>query len=314
MSLSLVAALSALGTLCAAEQQALYQAADEIEAKYVFEDKAHFIADSVRADVALAREAKKCEDKDAFVARVSEYLREISDDPHFKVRTAKEVKADTTEKDRLAAAPTKNFGLPHVQILKGNTGYIRIDHFYGLDLAQKRYQAAMMMVADTKGLIIDLRGNEGGAWDTAWPLQWTFMDPGMDSPLAIATQSGPRLLREPDVKWDHYGLKRPVMILIDEHTSAQAEEVAHTLQSVGRAWVIGETSNGKARMNSHPIQLGKNYILYVPEKRPVSTKTGGNWESDGVKPDVETLPNEALSKALSLMTDKKKKKKPESQA
>jgi len=86
-------------------------------------------------------------------------------------------------------------------------------------------------------------------------------------------------------------------VLTSSATFSGGEELAYDLQQLGRATVIGETTGGGA----HP-RIGRrmhpHLELTVPTGRPVSPKSGTNWEGVGVIPDIPVAAAQALDVAL----------------
>jgi C-terminal peptidase prc len=96
--------------------------------------------------------------------------------------------------------------------------------------------------AGARALVLDLRGNPGGALQSALEAAGLFLRPG--APLVRLLRPGrpPELLRaEGSGRWQ--GL--PLVALIDNQTASAAEVLAATLQDARRAPVVGEQSFGK---------------------------------------------------------------------
>jgi hypothetical protein len=58
-----------------------------------------------------------------------------------------------------ADARSNGAGVREVRVLEGNIGYLRLSTFYPLDLARPKLAAAFTLLADTDGLVLDLRQN-----------------------------------------------------------------------------------------------------------------------------------------------------------
>ncbi|MEM9495229.1 MAG: S41 family peptidase [Pseudomonadota bacterium] len=301
--LTIAVAVFALTSLCAAERDVVNEAADMIETRYVLEETAAQTATALRAMSSEATAAKKCAPPADFAAAFTKDLRKASGDGHFYIEHT------TGEKDDWLATWRESgrrnaYGVTRVEIFKGNIGYIRIESFHELENAFPRYAAAFELIADTNGLILDLRGNGGGSPQTAWPMQWTFLEPGSPSLLKIESRAELGAEREEaPVLWKRYGRERPLAILIDDRTFSAPEAIAYSLQSVKRATVIGEPSAGGAHMLDDGAVIGGRFKLYIPTSRPVSTITGGNWEGVGVTPDIAASKENALETALDFMRE-----------
>ena len=84
-----------------------------------------------------------------------------------------------------------------------------------------------------------------------------------------------------------------LFILISSRTFSAAEAFAYDLQQIKRATIVGETSKGGA----HPIDvvIVKDDILcQIPIGYSENPITKTNWESVGVKPDIEVDSKKAL--------------------
>ena len=295
-------AFMSVTSLCEAERGVYEEAADRIEAAYVLEAEARRIAEALRDGAASAAPRRECQPKEEFASLFTMDLRALSGDGHFYLEAMKEESGDDWVEEWRASAPGRGYGVERVQVFDGNIGYIRIGSFFELEPAFARYSAAFELVSDTDALILDLHVNHGGSAQTAWPTQWTFLEPGAPTPMRIESRIEPSLLREePPVLWKRYGAERPLVVLISKNTYSAPEAVAHTLQATGRATIIGEASGGGAHMLDAGKDLKAGFTLYTPTSRPVSTVTGGNWEGDGVAPDIQASSAEALDTALSYL-------------
>ncbi|WP_299439431.1 S41 family peptidase [uncultured Rhodospira sp.] len=100
---------------------------------------------------------------------------------------------------------------------------------------------------DTRGLIIDMRGNPGGLLDQSVTVADLFLDEG-----TIVSTRG----RHPEAR-QYYSATRgdiagglPIVVLMDGESASAAEIVAAALQDGGRAVVIGTTSYGKGTVQT----------------------------------------------------------------
>jgi len=92
-------------------------------------------------------------------------------------------------------------------------------------------------------------------------------------------------------------------VLTSKRTFSGAEEFAYNLKNLKRATIVGETTGGGA----HPgggFRVHEHFRMFVPTGRAINPITKTNWEGTGVKPDVETPADQALTVAR-LMALKK---------
>ncbi len=301
--LSLYANLAAV-PMCDSERKTLIEVAEIVEQKYVIEEKAIMTAEVLRKYAGAENLESSCSPKDEFSSFINSILRDTSADRHFYF----EAISNNDDGDWIAnwinAGKENGYGVRRVEILEGNIGLIKISSFYELELAFERISAAFDVTSDTSGLILDFRGNGGGSLETERPLLWTFLDPQSESPLlTYSRDGGTKVTEKPPVLWKHYGTDRPLVILVDRHTFSAPEAIAYILQSVDRATIIGERTGGGAHMLGEGVDVFGGYKLHTPETRPLSTKTGANWEVVGVTPDIETTSTQALSFALKSIRD-----------
>ncbi|HJS14793.1 MAG TPA: S41 family peptidase, partial [Rheinheimera sp.] len=74
---------------------------------------------------------------------------------------------------------------------------------------------------------------------------------------------------------------------------------SYTLQQLGRAVVIGETSAGLAHYTG-AAQVNDWLFVRIPMYRPVNPVTGTNFEGVGVEPNITVSSEMALYTALRL--------------
>ncbi|HYG11930.1 MAG TPA: S41 family peptidase [Pyrinomonadaceae bacterium] len=190
-----------------------------------------------------------------------------------------------------------NAGIEKVERLEGNIGLLEFSLFERLPLAADKVSEAMNKLADTDALIIDLRGNGGGASGTIRFLMSYFFDKPVHlndyyDRIEDRTESVYTLA---DVPGKRYGDK-PVYILTSGRTFSAAESISYSLKNLKRATIVGETTGGGA----HPItprRLNEHFSVAVPTARYISPVTKTNWEGVGVEPDVKVPARHALKVA-----------------
>ncbi|MDV3348516.1 peptidase [Leptolyngbyaceae cyanobacterium CCMR0082] len=204
----------------------------------------------------------------------------------------------------------RNFDINQVERLSGNLGFLQLYGFEPPEFAGETLAAAMAFVANTDGLIIDLRYNRGGS-------------PGMVALLCSYLLPAYPAVHLSDVHWPseqrtqqswtsaYVGgpryLDRSVYVLTGPETATAAEEFAYTLKQLDRITLIGETTAGKANPGAGQ-RLHDHFWMFLPTGQVLSPITGRNWEGSGVLPDFK-VPIELAMKVAHYMglTDLSKK-------
>jgi len=180
-----------------------------------------------------------------------------------------------------------NFGIRQVERLDGNVGYLDVRRVAVPANAGPAIGAAMELVAGTYALIIDLRHNGGGAPEGVvfWCSYLLDERPTHLNDIFHADTGETRQFWAlPYVPGTRY-LDRPVFVLTSGRTFSGGEDFAYTLQALGRATVVGETTGGGAHpTRGFPISAAVH--IGIPFARSVNPVTGTNWQGTGVVPDV----------------------------
>ncbi|MBH1736981.1 S41 family peptidase [Stenotrophomonas maltophilia] len=272
-----------LATACPAQDAVLQAAASAVQAQYLDEAEAARIADALRSWSAQQRYADSCSDPAAFSARLNQDLDMF--DGHFHVER---VDAAAGQDDWLMAwradARSNGAGVREVRVLEGNIGYLRLSTFYPLDLARPKFAAAFTLLADTDGLVLDLRQNGGGDDASADLLVRTLLHAKIGAVQQLDQRGRRTPVPLPPASLPVY--LKPLVVLIDRRTGSAAEFVAYSLQALGRARIVGTRSGGAAHMFGDPVLLPDGYQISIPDRQPINLRTGGNWEGTGVRPDV----------------------------
>ncbi|RPJ86119.1 MAG: S41 family peptidase [Acidobacteria bacterium] len=162
------------------------------------------------------------------------------------------------------------FTIKYAFPLESGIGYIRLDKFsetssHELDEALKRLEEASL-----KGLILDLRDNPGGSLSQAIEVADRFL---AKDQLIVSTKG--RQGREPHEYRAPRGRRYmyPMIVLINQNSASASEIVAGALQDHDRALIVGETSFGKALVQTiYPLDGRRGLALttgryYTPADR-----------------------------------------------
>jgi len=277
-----------------------------LRANYVFPELAEQAATAVEARLAAGEYDNL--DEVTLTERLTSHLREVCEDKHLAVRLGggpppgphgpepargpepgrREPKDH--EARRLAMrrkGRLDNFGIHRVERLDGNVGYLDVRRVAVPANAGPAIAAAMELVAGTYALIIDLRHNGGGAPEGVvfWCSYLFDEQPTHLNDIFHADTGETRQFWAlPYVPGPRY-VDRPVYVLTSSHTFSGGEDFCYTLQALGRAQVIGETTGGGAHP-TRPFPISAAVHIAIPFARSVNPVTGTNWQGTGVVPDV----------------------------
>ena len=178
------------------------------------------------------------------------------------------------------------------------TGYVAL-HSFSAGTAQLLHtELRKLEDAGTTRLILDLRDNPGGLLDQAVAVSSLFLARG---PVVSIQMAGER----PQVLFANRraGASRlPLVVLVNRYTASAAEVVAAALHDNGRAVLVGESTFGKALVQSiQPLRNGAALKLTTAR---YLTPAGADISELGIQPDrwavddLSTKTDEALSAAL----------------
>jgi hypothetical protein len=291
------------------------KALELLRANYVFPDQAERAATAIEAKL----EAGEYDhlDEITLTERLTTALQEITGDRHLGVRLGggpgphrERVPEPEEPRDhearRLAMRQRgrlDNFGIRQVERLDGNVGYLDVRRVAMPANAGPAITAAMELVAGTYALLLDLRHNHGGSPEGV--VVWcSYLLDERPTHLNDIFHAGTGETRQfwglPYVPGTRY-LDRPVYVLTSSHTFSGGEDFAYTLQALGRAEIIGETTGGGAHP-TRPFPISAAVHIGIPFARSINPVTGTNWQGTGVVPDLpadaERAYDVAYTKAL----------------
>lgn len=278
--------------------------------RYVFPDIARRYAALLREPAASDRFDRQT--SRVFARALTEALQGESRDGHLQVLPPDHPRAVDVHRGVVGMAGTadgarerqtrerrSNYYFTGVQLLEGNVGYIDFDQFPVMTPeARRAAEAAMVLVAHTDAVIIDLRANPGGSDGMNQFLSSHFLP---EAPVVITSREyrqGEGIRRTDYPNDPALGGGRlshvPLYILVDASTGSAAENMSFSLQGLGRAVIVGEATAGAAHSSQfHPLPHG--FAIQIPIARSFNPRTGRDWEGVGVVPDVPTASADALT-------------------
>ena len=194
----------------------------------------------------------------------------------------------------------ENHGLAEQKLLPGNVRYLRITGFqWTRDETGAAYDDALRFLKGGDAVIIDLRGNGGGAHAAVRYLVSHFLDENILEMTFLAGSEPPVQSRT----LEHVPAGRlkgkPLYVLIDGGVASAGEAFAYDVLQFKLGELVGEKTAGAANNNRFvPVRPG--FMLSVSFGRPVHPVSGTNWEGVGVPPTVEAPPAQALEVAQLL--------------
>jgi carboxyl-terminal processing protease len=162
--------------------------------------------------------------------------------------------------------------------LPGGFGYIRFNAF--MPNLMKKVCAALRAHHQDRGLILDLRGNQGGLLGMIGGLSGLLQENSVQLGIMKSRAGRASVMSYPQRK----PYSGPIVILVDGATQSAAEMFASGLQESGRAIIVGEQTAG----NTLPSAITKlpTGALFQYGFADYETVSGLRLEGRGITPDV----------------------------
>ena len=172
--------------------------------------------------------------------------------------------------------------IPAAFMVDRRTGYIRLQ-----DFAENTDRDLQAVLENLKGqgmqrLLLDLRSNPGGPLEQAIKVSNRFLRKGQ---LIVYTRG-----RVPNSDQDFHATERsdytelPVVVLVNRNSASASEIVSGALQDHDRALIVGETTFGKALVQSiYRVSQGAGLALttaryYTPSGRLIQRPWDGTFD------------------------------------
>ena len=279
--------------------------ADNVTRYYVYPEQAAKMAARLREQLQHG-DFDRVTSADAFADKLSESLQRDNHDKHLEVDYSAEVipvpppgKEDSPDDEVAMLAEQKrfNFGFETVGRLPCDIGYLDLHEFGRPGQVKSRIEAAMTLLGDTRGLIIDLRRTHGGDTETVMNFASYFYDKPTHLNDIWSRDDGKLEERWTTASVDgmRYGESRPIYLLTSEETFSAGEDFAYALKNNGRAVLVGEVTGGGAHPGNRR-RLGPHFIMNVPSGRSISPVTRTDWEGVGRDADREDIGQEGAGR------------------
>jgi carboxyl-terminal processing protease len=183
----------------------------------------------------------------------------------------------TVERDEIRIATVRT-----AFMIRPGTGYVRLQDFSETTNAELTEALASLKKQGLRQLILDLRDNSGGPLDQAIAVSNQFLDrndPIVETRGRIPTSSEEYRATE---QGEYTGI--PMIVMTNRGSASASEIVAGAMQDHDRALVVGETTFGKALVQSvYPISNGAGLALttgryFTPSGRMIQRPWDGSFD------------------------------------
>lgn len=161
-----------------------------------------------------------------------------------------------------------------------NIGYIQVLSFIGSTTAEE-FIEALEKTENSKGLILDLRGNTGGLLPNAVFIANMFIEKG--NIVSIVGRNGFR--KEIYAQDTDFVVDKPMLILVDGGSASASEILSGALQDYHKAKLVGTKTFGKGMVQKiipMPNETGLNLTI-----AKYLTPSGHDINKKGIIPDYE---------------------------
>ena len=212
-------------------------------------------------------------------------LEVISDEKGAKPRTITLVREQIRLEDRAVKLTEKVINGDKVAILDIPSFYVGLTN-------DVKTQLQKVAKDNVSSLVIDLRGNGGGALTEAISLSGLFIPSG---PVVQVRDNNGRVRQDFD-KDDVVYYKGPLVVIVNRFSASASEIFAAAMQDYGRALIVGEQTFGKATVQQYrpltrvydqmlsPDWPGLGSVQYTIQK--FYRINGGSTQLKGVTPDL----------------------------
>lgn len=168
-------------------------------------------------------------------------------------------------------------------------GYIFLVTFADSTISEQVGNAIQEMSEESPldGLILDNRQNEGGA-STVLTETLGFFTGGLLGHFISRQEEAPLEVESRDI---YNSQHLPLVVLVGRHTFSYGEVFSGILQDIGRAFLIGDITQGNVEtLTGFNFEDGSRAWIAYKSFRPLNNPDG-DWEASGIVPDLRIQAN-----------------------
>ena len=172
------------------------------------------------------------------------------------------------------------------KMLDDRIGYIAISEFNQATVTQFNDAITELEEAGMKALIIDLRDNPGGDYDSVVAMADRVLPEG----TIITTKNKQGTVKE-EISDEEHQLTIPMVILVNGNTASAAELFSGAIQDYGLGYIVGQQTYGKGVVQSIYRLSDGSGMKFTTDT--YYTPSGRSVDGEGVTPDYDVaLPDE----------------------
>jgi carboxyl-terminal processing protease len=204
---------------------------------------------------------------------------------HVKITLFRSAINDTVD----VTVTRESINIPTVshKMLDGVIGYIRIEGFERVTLAQFTEAYEELQRQHMRGLVIDVRNNPGGLLETVTQIANILLPEGVIT--YTESKSGERKYYNSDE--NHANL--PLVMLVNENSASASEVLSGAVRDLGAGVLVGEKTYGKGIVqNLYPLSDGSAVKITVAK---YYTPNGVCIQGEGLIPDYTVAVDPEMS-------------------
>ncbi len=174
------------------------------------------------------------------------------------------------------------------RMMDNKIGYIQLTEFDTISVDQFNHALDDLESQGMTSLILDLRDNPGGDYDTVIAMADRVLPEGK-----ITTVVDNQGAEKTETSDEEHQISIPMVVLINENSASASELFTGAIKDYGIATIIGETSYGKGIVQSIYRLADGSGMKFTTEE--YLTPNGNHINGIGVEPDIEVaIPEEAF--------------------